>query len=544
VTAEAALRSDLWALLEEPAPPKTWIVVSHAAWLPNLFRRARDRGIRVLLWPGSADQVPSLARAEADGSVPLSWALRSEGWAQESEMGSADGSAPAPSGRELSPTSRTSRRPDGQANGAADGARDGDRDLPDEESPNGKTRGTGGRLDPWVRLVYHVEGALRRNAGGRVAFQTLAGALAELEDFGPTPANALMWLDQARAEGLLLADEEPHPGGHEARVPRCRPNLEHPVARLAVEAPDRCLRLLNQMLQKMPWVSFKLLRSVLLREQWLGGPPLRLDEEGVDEWLNFLIQDEALSMTKEPNLVNPEHPVTALRLNEEHPRVRTVVAEGIKGTRLAVERAILAVDHFLTRNRKPWMSISALRRALEDLPREELQEVLQGLQTLGALVTESYPNPQKEHPTTGCRLKPDDPIVVEALSIRNSIIRTTQHHQRLRNWVPVAGLEEELRARHGTKASPPHHLAWFLLLRDEGILELDHDGPVPDGAWEAVRCRLNVSDAVVRTVVAEGPDGCGITGRVEERICTLVAGGRESDGGGTARANPGAEAVL
>ena len=46
--------------------------------------------------------------------------------------------------------------------------------------------------------------------------------------------------------------------------------------------------------------------------------------------------------------------------------------------------------------------MSALRRNLEGLGKDELQQVLQGLQNLGALVTQSYPNPQKEHFTTGC----------------------------------------------------------------------------------------------------------------------------------------------
>jgi hypothetical protein len=290
-------------------------------------------------------------------------------------------------------------------------------------------------------------------------------------------------------------------------VVACRPNADHPLVRTAIEVPDRCLRLLHQMLQKIPWVSFKLLRNVLLREQWLGGAPYHLDGACIDEWLNFLIHDGAIRMTKEPNLVNPDYPVTALRLNHDHPLSRTVVAEAVEGTRLAAERAILAVDHFMTRNRKPWMAMGALRRALEAMGREELQAVLQGLQNLGALVTESYPNPQKEHSTTGCRLKPDEPIVTEALHVRNSIIRVTQQHQRLRNWVPLIHVNEELNQHCGDAPSPAHRLAWFLLLRDEGILELDHDGHLPGTGWENVRCRLNLTDAVVRSIVSDRLDG-------------------------------------
>jgi hypothetical protein len=313
----------------------------------------------------------------------------------------------------------------------------------------------------------------------------------------------LMWLNRAKSEGILLVDQEPHRADPSLRVTTCRPNPDHPVSRAAVEVPDRCLRLLHQMLQKMPWVSFKLLRSVLRRDQWLGRPPYRLDEASIDEWLNFLIHDGAITMTKEPNLVNPDYPVTALRLNDKHPLSRAVATEAVEGTRLAAERAILAVDHFLTRQRKPWMSMTALRRCLDGMVREELQEVLQALQSLGALVTESYPNPQKEHFTTGCRLKMDEPVVQETLNTRNAIIRVTQYHQRYRSWVPLARLDEELGEHHDAETWTVQRLAWFLLLRDEGILELDHEGPVPDSGWGNIRCRLNVADPVVRSVVAE-----------------------------------------
>ena len=143
-----------------------------------------------------------------------------------------------------------------------------------------------------------------------------------------------------------------------------------------------------------------------------------------------------------------------------------------------------------------------LRRELEGMGRDELQAVLQGLQNLGALVTESYTIPQKEHSTTGCRLKSDEPIVVDALQTRDAIIRVTQYHQRYRSWVPLARVDEDLNAEYGPAPSTSHRLAWFQLLRDEGILELDHEGNLPGSAWENVRCRLNVTDAVVRAVVA------------------------------------------
>ena len=74
--------------------------------------------------------------------------------------------------------------------------------------------------------------------------------------------------------------------------------------------------------------------------------------------------------------------------------------------------------------------------------------------------------------------------------------------QRYRSWVPLSKLDEELAAELWMDVPQSTRLAWFMLLKDEGILELDHDG-LASRVVENVRCRLNVTDAVVRAIVAE-----------------------------------------
>jgi hypothetical protein len=479
---EERLRSDLWGLLDDPHAPRTWIVVSDAVWLPNLICRAHGRGIRVLLWPADGEQIHRQVRAEADGFAGLLSVLNLQEGSRDRQTG-------------FAPAAQAERR-QRSGHGGETAFVSGMAGLPDSSvSP-------AARLDAWIRLIYQIQCVLRRNSWSRIALRKLAGELAELEEFGPTSANALMWLNRAKAEGMLLVEQEAHRSDPANRVTICRPNLDHPVCRTAIEVPDRCLRLLRQMLQKMPWVSFKLLRSVLLRDRWLGGLPCDLDETGVDDWLNFLIQEGVLSMTKEPNIENPEYPVTALRLNTEHPLSQGVAAEAAEGARLAAQRAILTIDHFMTRQRKPWMAMSALRRGLDGMSRDEIQTVLEGLQNLGVLIIESYPNPQKEHTTTGCRLNLEEPLVADTLRLRNTIIQTVQYHQRFRSWIALSRVDEDLNEQAVPGDCRSDHLAWFLLLRNEGILELEQDGTVP-GAWGSIRCRLNVADAVVRAVVAE-----------------------------------------
>lgn len=492
--ASEQLREDLFQFLDDPRAPRTWIVSAGAEWLTELIRAAHRRSIRILLWAADGAYVPSAACAEADSYTGLFSLL------PRTEV-EPDRVAPARGTQLTHPTVWSTIQVSPPAVETPLAAAREAEPTP-EGGPPSQPVAASARLGPWLRLMYYVECTLRRNAWTKIAFRKLAGSLAALDEFGPTPTNALMWLNRAKAEGMLVVEQEAHRADPSIRVTTCRPNPEHLVARAAVDVPDRCLRLLRQMLQKMPWVSFKLLRSVLLREQWLGGATYQLDELAVDEWLNFLIHDGALLMTKEPNLENPDYPVTALRLNDEHPLSRAVLLEATEGKRLAAERAILAIDHFLTRNRKPWMAMSALRRALESMGRDELQVVLQGLQNLGVLLTESYPNPQKEHYTTGCRLKSDEPIVASTLQARNAIIRMTQYHQRYRNWVPLSRLEEDLAVPQNPLAASADRLAWFLLLRDEGILELEQETLPPTG-WGNIRCRLNVTDAVVRAVVAE-----------------------------------------
>ncbi|MBI3909483.1 MAG: hypothetical protein HY320_00950 [Armatimonadetes bacterium] len=473
--AEDTLMGDLQELLERPDAPATWIIAGWHDGLPHLAHAARRQGKRVVLWTPAEWPVPEAGRIDGF-TTPLTHLLdRRSLVATEARE---PGVQPA---REEAPVEEAPRSPQEMA-----------------------TPVVGSALSTWVRLLYYTDRYLREQQWPRVAFKRLAGYLATQEEFGPTPSNAMMWLNRAKAEGMLHAEHEVRRGDPPLRVTVCRSNPEHPLARPATEVPERIVRLLYQMLRKMPWVSFKLLRNVLLRDQWLGGPPHHLDEQAIDEWLNFLIQDGALRMSKEPNAENPDFPVTALRLNEEHPVVSSIVRRTEEGIRLAPERTILAIDHFLIRTQKPWMAMSTLRRGFQNLGRDELQEVLRRLQSRGALVTESYPNPQKEHATTGCYLNRDDPLVRETLALRTQIIRAVQRLQRFRTWAPLARVDEELGAGWQSR-DLAIRLAWFALARDEGILELDHEGPLPLQGWGALHCRLNVAHPVVRAVVAEVP---------------------------------------
>ncbi len=349
-------------------------------------------------------------------------------------------------------------------------------------------------IGQWVRLAYYLDCAQRHAPSGRLDYSRLVATLSQQEEYGLNADAAEGAVRRAMEFGLIQQLDDRS----------CRLNSNHAAARFAIEVPERVLRLLNQMLQRMPWVSFKLLRGVLAREQWLGGPAYGLEESQIDDWINFLLRDGALTMTKEPNLVAPEFPVTALRVNPIHPLTGAAPETENGASSLSRERAILAVDHFLLRQHKPWMSMGALRRALERLGRDELQEVLRNLQSAGALVTERYPNPQREQPTTGCRLRHNNPLVAETLATRNTLLRAAAQGEGAEGWTPLSRLE--LVFEKAGPVSEARHRAWLRLLLDEGILELsgDPDDLVRGGAH--VLCRANRHDPVVRSIVGDEPE--------------------------------------
>jgi uncharacterized LabA/DUF88 family protein len=505
-SSDVQLARDVEVLLNSPTCPDAFIIASGDGDFCGTIDGIRRRGKEAWVWSvRSATRMDLLERASRHDWIEDLLNLNAVERARHSEGTRPPIVTTFASMREVTLRDGAPREP--STNGSEDGQavlRDGGPAPEVREArfvvsadPSGDAR-----VGSWVRLAYFTEKVLRENRWTKIAFKRLSAALAEMEEFGPTPANSMMWLNRAKAEAILVTEQEAHRADPTIKVTTCRLNRSAPAVRAALEVPDRAMRLLFQMLQKMPWVSFKLLRSVLAREQWLGGAPFHLDEAAIDEWINFLVQDGAIAMTKEPNAENPDFPVTALRLNPEHPMSREIVRQAVDGNRLAAERAILAVDHFIIRSRKPWMAMSALRRNLESLGKDELQQVLQGLQNLGALITQSYPNPQKEHYTTGCYLNSEDNLVREAINTRNAIIKVTQYMQRYRSWVPLSKLDEELAAELWSDVPQSTRLAWFMLLKDEGILELDHEGPPNPAAWGNIQARLNVADAVVRTVVA------------------------------------------
>ncbi len=456
--------------LEGSSAEVTWILVTESTWVDHLLSRAWASGRRLLLWSPSPERCPVEVRSAADTWMSLDEVFGLVG-ASGAEGLLQAGGTPPPSG----PIPAVSR------------------------------------LNPWIRLAYRIHCLLRAHGWRQIPYRRLIGLLSEDEEFGPTAARAQAWIHRAHAEGLITVTEEEHRIEPGIRIATCRLNPLQIACVAALEVPENCIRLLRQMLQKMPWVSFKLLRNVLIREQWLGGQPYSLDEAATDEWLNFLVRDGALKMSKERNLENPEYPVTALRVNEEHPLVSGMAGPHHDARALLNERLLLAVDHFLERSGKPWMAMAALRRALGNVSREELQQALNGLMDRGALLTESYPNPRKEHATTGCRLNPRHQLLLEARATRDQLLLYVARHRRpgQAEWACWAELEESVMALPPDHAVGAHPRAWLQLLRDEGLVHV-HDA-AELGAGEGLRYRIVMDDPVVRAVFAASTDpdpGC------------------------------------
>lgn len=269
---------------------------------------------------------------------------------------------------------------------------------------------------------------------------------------------------QMLVEGLQQGEMDPD------AVSPSSPAQTDPALAGVIAISEQIIRILNEMLGKMPWVSYTLLRGVLSREQRLGGPPYNLAPAQVDEWLNFLIKQRLFLATRETNPVPPGYPVTAIHFNPEHPLTAALLTEAERGRQLLTERIVLTIDEFTGRTGKPWMSMAAIYRSLEYVTRESLKETIEMLLAEGGLTVQTYPNPRGEHNTTGCALIGSHPLVRQALHRRErltSLLATSEAE-----WLSLATVCEMLDEAASTS------LSWAVVLRDCGVVDL-HPRPLP-----------------------------------------------------------------
>lgn len=426
------LRAEVCELLGRPHRPSHWTLATGASWLPALVEEISVASDHVTLWSNGSCRIPMPLAARIESHLYLPDILHLE-----------------------------------------------IRPAPDPESQRSGEPLAGPRQNraQWRPVEAPLRCSLDEVTGTAFELMT-AGLETRLSQQGEGVVVAIQdaLAERGRLHGLIAPDPE-------SAEPVEHIQHDHPACRGALLVSEQVIRVLQEMLARMPWVSYTLLRGVLVRDQRLGGHPFCLAGEEIDAWLNHLIRKGVFRVSRETNPVPPGYPVTALHLNEEHPFTAAVVREMGEASQLLRERVLLTIHLFLQRTSKPWMSMASLYRALDYVSRETLKSVIDDLCREEALLVELHANPRGEHRTTGCRLQMESSLVREVLSARQAFADACSEADP-DQWIELARVLRRLDP--SVRASG---LAWAILLRDCGAIELRPRPLPPDAAPENIYIR-------------------------------------------------------
>lgn len=337
---------------------------------------------------------------------------------------------------------------------------------------HGRESRTESGMGPGPLLTIPLKLALILESGGLawVPFRRLMQELTTEPALFAGQELAKEAINAAISEGILLKSNIPNPRVPGTTTSALEPNREHPMTQAALSIATRIVRLLEEMQGRFPFVAFSYFNRSLTGDPTIC--ELALSELECRDWLNHLVRENAIIVSKEDNPVNPQFKVSTLKLNPSHPMARMALQPGSTPTDEMRMHVILTLDHYLTRKGTPWMPMSTLRTKLEHFGRMVMEQALSELQQEGAIITEKYDNPQKEFKTTGCYLRPESPQVATMLQARGELLGTLQDLLRRYPAVPANVLEERVIALNSVTASGVEGSKWLEALADEGLVKL------------------------------------------------------------------------
>lgn len=307
----------------------------------------------------------------------------------------------------------------------------------------------------WTKLALIADDLLRRNDWKWVSQARLAAELSRFREFGHDETESRVVLSQAMALGVILRERiaNPNPNYPDQFTWACRPNSEHIVVAAARLVPARILAILKFHLTRMPYVAFSYLSLGMARDSELTVPWLQLDADGRAQWINFLISEGWIVLSKRPHHRNPSDLVSALTLPTSAQEPTDLVdlrPDSIATVPPAIDsavqsdearqhllddmrrRMVVSIDSFTTRSQLSWAPVITLRQRLLPFGREEAEYVLRASQASGELEVQEYPNPHRPYPTRGASIRRDAPAIRQILEERDRLIlRLVQYRQQL-----------------------------------------------------------------------------------------------------------------
>lgn len=390
----------------------------------------RDPPSRFILATGDRDFSPVVSTLASRGCEVVVWGVRgctSPALARIAQVCYID---------ELVPLSQ---RPEPRATGES-------QQVPLADAATAEPAGEASRPTPWTKAVLLLDDVMQRNGWPWLSQARVAAELARVRELVSDESDARAAVNQALTRGILVREriQNPNPNFPDQFTWACRLNPDHPTVAAARLVPARCLALLQYHLARMPYVSFSYLMQSMGRDPELSAPWLGLDNDSRALWINFLVSEGKIVLTKRPHHRNPNDLVSALTIGpqaqipapplvvspapaaaspngaatrDQDPEAKRQTLEDVR------RRMIVSIDSFTKRSQLAWAPVITLRQRLLPFGRDEAEQVLRSAQASGELIVQEYPNPHRPYPTRGASLRRDAPGVRDVLDERDDVIR-------------------------------------------------------------------------------------------------------------------------
>lgn len=468
----------------------------------------RDPPSRFILATGDRDFSPVVTTLTSRGCDVVVWGVRgctSPALARIAQVSYIDEFVPLAQRTEAKPTSD---HPAGAEAGSSPAA-------PGNEAS---------RPSAWTKAVLLLDDTMRRNGWAWLSQARLAAELARIAELVPDENDPRSAVNRALALGIIVRDriQNPNPNFPDQFTWACRLNPDHPVVAAARLVPARCLAMLQHHLGRIPYVSFSYLAQGMGRDPELSAPWLGLDAEHGALWINLLISEGKIVLTKRPHHRNPTDLVSALTIGPQahipvtpQTAAPAIVANGVvagtprdgdpEARRQAMEgvrrRMIISIDSFTQRSQLDWAPVITLRQRLLPFGRDEAEQVLRSAQEAGELLVQEYPNPHRPYPTRGASLQRAAPAVRAVIEERDRVVRVLAHARQEAGVVSADDLA-------GAGFDRGQADLWLSILQQERIVipERFHQGGSPRYALDLGHPVVAAALQGTETTTARAPD--------------------------------------
>jgi hypothetical protein len=332
--------------------------------------------------------------------------------------------------------------------------------------PPGRTDGQPSRDLATQALILRAESVMLSRGWVQVPFLTLMQEMSNSHLFGENSEQRRALIVKCLDQGILETKKQPNPKRPGTDTTFVLLKKENPTVMHTLRSVARVILHMRQLLASMPgatWIAYGLLDKALAGDAQM---PQAASEAERRAWIDLCLAEGMLRLERKENPRNPDYPTSALYLVEEHPLVQQVIP-GEDHTPM-LRRLVVHMDHYLTRTGYQWMSMGLLRQQLAVYGQREMERSIRIASENGVIIIRQQPNQFGSRPTTGAYLQYDNPVVQDALALRNAILDALNRIYTGREVVPRETVEATLSDVVGPEQ--PDAPEWLHLLISHQIL--------------------------------------------------------------------------